>query len=106
MSIAAVPEQPEPLGLDDLTAAEVAFAERKAGQSVTTLGNERFPQAGLIGALGWVLHRRTDARITYERYMESRKLNDITRELGLSSDEEPADEDADEGKDDALTSST
>lgn len=100
-----VAAQPEPdtsaLTLDSLTAAETALAERKAGQSITTLGSDRFPQSALIGALGWVLYRRTDVRITYDAYMESRTLQEITRELGLSDDDEAQDEEQAEGKDDA-----
>lgn len=98
------PEPPTPnekaLGLDDLTAAETAAAERQAAQSVTTLGNERFPQAGLVGALGWVLARRRDPRLTYASYMETRTLGDIATELGLSDD----DADTDAGKDSGSTS--
>ena len=90
-------EPDEQLGLDDLTAAESALAERKAGQSIATLGNDNFPQVNLIGALGWVLARRREPKLTFEAYMAGRKLSDITRELGLADDEDE-DED-DEGKD-------
>lgn len=92
MSIKAVEMNPEdePLGLEALTAGETAMAERKAAQSITTLGNDAFPQVGLIGALGWVMARRTDPRLTYERYMDTHKLADITRELGLSDAEAEA----------------
>jgi hypothetical protein len=84
-----------PLGLDDLTAAETAMAERKAGQSITTLGNDAFPQVTLIGALGWVLARRRDQRLTFDRYMESRTVTQITRELGLARDDDDDEDDAD-----------
>lgn len=97
------PESKTELGLDSLTAAETAMAERKAAQSITTLGNENHPQAGLLGALGWVLFRRTDQRITYDAYMSSRTLTDITRELKLTADEDD-DETDDEGKDEPPTS--
>lgn len=96
MSKGTEPDDDEQLGLDDLTAAESALAERKAGQSIATLGNEAFPQVGLIGALGWVLARRREPKLTFESYMSSRKLSDITRELGLADDDE--DEDDEEGK--------
>lgn len=98
--------EPEPRPrptLDDLTAGEVAAAEREAGQSITTLGNERFPQARLIGALGWVAARRSNPALKFDHYMSSRSLNAITRELGLETDDEEADEEAAEGKDDAST---
>lgn len=105
----AVPmPEPDPTvaagGLDSMTAAETAMAERQAGQSITTLGNERFPQAGLLGALGWVMYRRRDPRIKYDAYMSSRTLTEITRELGLSNDDD--DEDDEEGKNDAPTSTS
>jgi len=90
MSIKAV-EPPVPddgaLGIESMTAAETAMAEKKAAQSITTLGNDAFPQVGLIGALGWVLARRTDQRLTFETYMNTHKISDITKELGLSVDD-------------------
>lgn len=84
----------EALGLDSLTAGETAMAERKAAQSITTLGSENFPQAGLLGALGWVLARRSEPSLTYDQYMASRTLVQITEELALTDDDE-----VDEGKD-------
>lgn len=98
--ITAVPEPEPATGLDSLTAAETAAAEREAGQSVTTLGNDRFPQVRLLGALGWVLARRSTPALKFDHYMSSRTVNDITRELGLTSDEEPTTEAEAEGKDD------
>jgi hypothetical protein len=100
----AVPE-PDPVeavagGIDSLTAAETAMAERQAAQSITTLGNERFPQANLLGALGYVLHRRKEPRAKFDEYMSSRTLTQITRELGLST----ADDDDEAGKDAPSTS--
>jgi hypothetical protein len=98
MAVTAL-EGPEPEqrpGINDLTAAESAMAERKAGQSITTLGNDAYPQVALIGALGWVLARRRDPRLTYDAYMQGRKVTDISRELGLVDDDDEADDD-DEG---------
>lgn len=107
MAVTAVPD-PEPAGLESLTAAEAAMAERKAGQSIATLGNEKHPQVNLMGALGWVLHQRTHPgdRLTFEAYMKSRTFNDIATELGLGDDDEAEDDSADEaeGKDDDATS--
>jgi hypothetical protein len=74
-----------PMGLDALTAAESAAAERQAAQSITTLGNENFPQINLIGALGWVLARRKNPALKFDHYMSSHTVAQITRELGLSS---------------------
>lgn len=107
MAVAAVKPapEPEPLGLDALTAFETSLAERTAGQGITTLGNEAFPQAGLIGALGWVLFKRTHPTMTYPKYMESRRLTDITKELGLSGDDDDDDEE-EEGKDDGSSTSS
>lgn len=107
MPVAAVPAEPDapPVTLDNLTAAETAMAERQAAQSITTLGNEAFPQANLLGALGWVLYRRHDARMRFDTYMSGRTLTDITRELGLVKDDaDDADEDDDAGKDEPLPS--
>jgi hypothetical protein len=88
----------EPQGINSLTAAESAMAERKAGQSITTLGNDAFPQVALIGALGWVLARRHETRLTYDAYMASHKVNEIARELGLVDDDDDEDEGEDEGE--------
>lgn len=94
MSIKAVePDVPDaPLGIENMTAAETALAEKQAAQSITTLGNDAYPQVGLIGALGWVMARRTDQRITFARYMETHKISDITRELGLTTDDDASGE--------------
>lgn len=89
------PTEKPRVGLDALTAGETAMAERKASQSITTLGNDGYPQVGLIGALGWVLARRGDSRLTYESYMASHHVNEITAELGLGGDDDEEDE---EGK--------
>lgn len=86
----------EVLGINSLTAAESAMAERKAGQSITTLGNDAYPQVGLIGALGWVLARRSETRLTYEAYMSSHKVDEIARELGLADDDDDSDDDSDD----------
>lgn len=103
-------DQDKPLGLDSLTAAETAMAERKAAQGITTLGNMNFPQATLVGALGWVMARRSDQRLTFDAYMSSRTLTEITRELGLSSDDDETDDDEEDKEttadDDATTSSS
>jgi hypothetical protein len=102
------PEPPDdvvqPKGIDSLTAAETAMAERQAAQSITTLGNERHPQAGLLGALGWVMYRRHEPRSKYDDYMSSRTLTDITRELGLSSAAADDDDEDEAGKDEPSTS--
>lgn len=96
-SVAAVsavkaPEPDRETGINSLTAAESAMAERKAGQSVTTLGNDAYPQVALIGALGWVLARRGDSRLTYEAYMSSRRVDQIAAELGLTDDDSEDDD--------------
>jgi hypothetical protein len=91
-------EPDKALSIDSLTAAETAMAERQAAQSITTLGNEQYPQAQLLGALGWVMWRRKDARMRFDTYMSGRTLTEITRELGLTADEE-VDDDDEEGKD-------
>ena len=101
MAVKAVEKEPEKeksLGLDDLTAAESAMAERKAAQSIATLGNEQFPQVGLLGALGWVLAKRGDVKLTYEKYMESHTVNQITEELGLSGGDEDDEDEEEAGK--------
>jgi hypothetical protein len=102
-AVTAVSPEPDPhensaQGLDSLTAAETAMAERQAAQSITTLGNERFPQANLLGALGWVMHRRREPRTKFDDYMSSRTLTEITRELGLSGGDEDDEDEAGKGE--------
>jgi hypothetical protein len=87
----------KPKGINSLTAAESAMAERKAGQSITTLGNDAYPQVQLIGALGWMLARRDDPRLQFDAYMSSHKVNDIARELGIADDDDDEGEDDDDG---------
>lgn len=101
------PDPEQHPGLDGMTAAETALAERKAAQGITTLGNEKYPQANLLGALGWVLHRRIEPGITFDAYMGSRRIADITKELGLSDDEDDDDAEDQEaaGKEDDETTS-
>jgi hypothetical protein len=94
--VAEIPQDDKTAGgIDSLTAAETAMAERKAGQSITTLGNDAFPQVSLLGALGWVLMRRNDSKLTYEAYMAENTVEQITGHLSLSDDTEE-----DEGKGD------
>lgn len=102
-AVPIAPEPEQPSGLDSLTAAETAMAERQAAQSITTLGNERFPQANLLGALGWALWRRREPRCKFDEYMSTRTLTDITRELQLSTDDDESDDD-DTGEGDAAPS--
>jgi hypothetical protein len=93
----------EPFSIDSLTMAETALVESKSGQPITNFGNLDRPQTALIGAVGWVVFRRTDQRITYESYMSSRTMDDVIKELGFNDD----DEEADEGKDaDSSTSAS
>jgi hypothetical protein len=93
--------EPDPLGIDALTAGETALAEKTAGQSITTLGNENHPQVGLLGALGWVFARRGNPRLKYAEYMEQNTVAQITASLF------PGDEEEDEGKEpDSSTSAS
>jgi hypothetical protein len=102
-AVAAVQDSPdnEPIGIDNLTAAEVAMAERKAGQSITSLANDALPKVSLMGALGWVQARRSDVKLTYDAYMNGHTLTEILTELGMSADEDEQEDD--EGKDDEST---
>jgi hypothetical protein len=92
-------EEETPTGLDSLMASETAMAERKAGQSISTLADPNAPKVALMGALGWMLRRRTEPRLTYDAYMSSRTYLQIVEELNMGADDED-DEDDEEGKDD------
>lgn len=74
--------------INELKAAEYAIAERTAGLSIATLEDANFPKVGLLGAIGWVLAKRENATLSYNEYMETRTLEEIMDELGLSDEDE------------------
>jgi len=74
--------------LNDLTAGEMAMAERTAGMSIATLEDPNYPKVGLLGAMAWVLAKRDDVKLKYDDFMNSNTLEQITESLGLNDDEE------------------
>lgn len=82
-------DQPAPI--DDLTAFEVAQAERTAGMSMATLADQMVPKMPLVGALGWVLTKRGEPTLTYDAYMKRHKSHEIQEHVfGTDADDEPA----------------
>lgn len=94
--------------LQQLTAAEMSIAERKSKLSIATLEDPNYPKIDILGALGWVWAKRSDVKLTFEDYMNSHTLDQITKDLGIEDDEDddglPGDEDSEAGKDEPTPS--
>lgn len=73
--------------LNKLTAGEMATAERVAGLSIATLEDANFPKVPILGALAWVYAKRENPTLTYESFMDSNTLEQITELLGLEEEE-------------------
>lgn len=74
--------------IQTMKAAELSIAERKAGLSLSTLEDANYPKADLLIALGWVIAKREDPKLTFEAYGMSKTLEEITDELGLGEEDE------------------
>lgn len=74
--------------INQLTAGEMAIAERTAGLSIATLEDPNFPKVNILGALGWVHAKRSDQNLKFEDYMNAHTLEQITEQLGISAEDE------------------
>lgn len=74
--------------INTMKAAELSMAERKAGISIATLEDPNFPKTDLLIALGWVVARRDNPKLTFEEYGNSKTLEEIIDELGLKEEAE------------------
>lgn len=72
--------------IETMKAAELSIAERKAGLSLATLEDPNYPKADLLIALGWVIAKREDPSLTFEKYGEQYTMDDITKQLGIDKD--------------------
>lgn len=78
--------------IDTLTAGEMAIAEQRSGQSITSLENPDAPKMALLTALAWVVLKREKGNANYSE-AEALTLTEIMQLLGLGEDEEdPKDE--------------
>jgi len=75
--------------IQEMKAAELAIAERKAGLSIATLEDPNYPKTDLLIALGWVFAKRENPTVTFEDYGMQFTLDEIVGQLGLSEEEEP-----------------
>lgn len=66
----------------------MSLAERKSGLSIATLEDPEYPKVELLGAIGWVYAKRSEPTLSFEDFMNSRTLEQITEELGLADDED------------------
>lgn len=93
MAVQAIPApEPEPgkepFAVESMTINESAMVERLSAQSIITFGNPAYPQATLIGAIGFVNARRQDPRLKHEAYLEGRTMAGILAELGMTGDDD------------------
>lgn len=70
--------------IQTMKAAELSLAERTAGLSIATLEDPNFPKTDLLIALGWVIAKRTDPKVTFKDYGESKTMEEITADLGIN----------------------
>lgn len=67
--------------LDELTAFEESMAERTAGMSLASLEDKDAPKVGLLGALAWVHHKRTEPTLAFETFMKRTSSEEIATYL-------------------------
>lgn len=67
-----------------LTAMETLIAEKTAGLSLATLEDPNFPKVGLIGAMAWVVAKRSDATLKFEDFMNDHTLDECLEISGLA----------------------
>lgn len=70
--------------IETMKAAELSLAERTAGISISTLEDPNFPKTDLLIALGWVVAKREDPKLTFKAYGESKTLSEVMEDLGLT----------------------
>lgn len=70
--------------IQTMKAAELSMAERTAGLSLATLEDPNFPKADLLIALGWVIAKRDNPKLTFKDYGETYTLEEITEQLGIN----------------------
>lgn len=74
--------------IQQLTAGEMALAEKTAGLSIATLEDPNFPKVDILAALAWVYARREEPKVTFNEFKDSKTLEQITDILGLGDDED------------------
>ena len=72
--------------IEELTAKELMDAERKAGQSITSLDDPNAPKIGLMTALVWVIKRKDDKSFKYEDALDM-PFTSLMETLGLEDDD-------------------
>lgn len=67
------------MNINDLTLAEIAIIENKAGQPFADLTDSHKPKAALLTALCWVMKKREDPKFTYEQAssLTMNQMNDL-----------------------------
>lgn len=65
--------------LDDLTALEVAQAEKACGMSYASMADRDVPKIALLGAIAWVhKDREPEFKLSYLDFMKTVKAEDIS----------------------------
>lgn len=76
--------------ISNMTAAELAIAERAAGMSIATFDDPNMPIVPLMGALAWVVKKRETPTLSYQAFMEASTIDEIQNVLGFDEDDEDA----------------
>lgn len=74
--------------IQQLTAGEMAYAEKTAGLSIATLEDPNFPKVDILCALAWVYVRREEPKLTFNEFKDSKTLDEVTNILGLSDEDD------------------
>jgi hypothetical protein len=90
------PDKAPVLGINSMTAYEIAQAEQAAHVGMGVFADSAQPQTALKAALAWQLARRTDKTLGYQQYAQHTTLTEINQALFPGDDED--DEDDTEGK--------
>jgi hypothetical protein len=74
--------------IDKLNMAEVANVERIAGASIRKLADDDYPNAQLLTAVAYVVKRREDPKLNFEKFAESVEMADVLEIIGGTETEE------------------
>lgn len=74
--------------IETLTMAEINQAETIAGKSIQQLADTKAPNARLMTAVAFVIAKREDATLNFEKFEAEATLEAVMRIIGEGSDEE------------------
>lgn len=74
--------------IENLTMAEISSAEQIAGKSIQQLADTKAPNARLMTAVAFVIAKRGDASLNFEKFEAEMTLDKIMKIIGEGSEEE------------------